>query len=325
VLKVLVTGGSGFIGHHLTKELISEKYKIVIVDSLANSNECFMNELKKNKNIHENMVLYKQDIRNKQALFDIFKHENIDTCIHLAALSSVQDSITKPLETIQVNVIGTLNLLEACCDNNVDNFVFASSAAVYGHPKTLPISEDHRTQPISPYGASKVAGEALVSSFRSSLKNCQILRFFNVYGKGQTSHYAGVITKFMERLSNRLPPIIYGKGNQTRDFVHVSDIVQAIILVAEGMPNLSDSTDNVTTFNIGTGKPTSVLELANMLIDIYGLGGKLQPIFSDPIAGDIIHSYADLRKSKDLLKFSAKEDLRSGLTKQHVLQDQSSQ
>jgi UDP-glucose 4-epimerase len=325
VLKVLVTGGSGFIGHHLTKELISEKYKIVIVDSLANSNECFMNELKKNKNIHENMVLYKQDIRNKQALFDIFKDEKIDTCIHLAAQSSVQDSITKPLETIHVNVIGTLNLLEACCDNNVDNFVFASSAAVYGHPKTLPVSEDHRTQPISPYGASKVAGEALVSSFRSSLKNCQILRFFNVYGKGQTSHYAGVITKFMERLSNRLPPIIYGKGNQTRDFVHVSDIVQAIILVAEGMPNLSDSTDNVTTFNIGTGKPTSVLELANMLIDIYGLGGKLQPIFSDPIAGDIIHSYADLRKSKDLLKFSAKEDLRSGLTKQHVLQDQSSQ
>lgn len=324
MLKVLVTGGSGFIGHHLTKELISEKYKIVIVDNLANSNECFMNELKKNKNIHENMVLYKQDIRNKQALFDIFKHENIDTCIHLAAQSSVQDSITKPLETIHVNVIGTLNLLEACCDNNVDNFVFASSAAVYGHPKTLPVSEDHRTQPISPYGASKVAGEALVSSFRSSLKNCQILRFFNVYGKGQTSHYAGVITKFMERLSNRLPPIIYGKGDQTRDFVHVSDIVQAIILVAEGMPNPSDSTDNVTTFNIGTGKPTSVLELANMLIDIFGLMGKLQPIFSDPIAGDIIHSYADLRKSKDLLKFSAKEDLRSGLIKQHVLQDHSS-
>jgi UDP-glucose 4-epimerase len=319
--KVLVTGGSGFIGHHLVRELISQKYRVIVVDSLVNSNEGFTNDLEKNKTIRENVLLYKQDIRNKQALFDIFEREKIDTCIHLAAQISVQDSIIHPFRTVDVNIIGTLNILQACCANNVNNFVFASSAAVYGHPKTLPLSEDEMVQPISPYGASKVAGEALVSSYKSKIKHCLSLRFFNAYGKGQTSAYAGVITKFMERLSNRLPPIIYGKGNQTRDFIHVSDIVQAIILVAESMPDRSDFMDNNSQFNIGTGKPTSILELANILIDIFGLSGELQPIFSDPIPGDILHSYADIEKSKSLLKLSAKEDLRSGLMKLHLSQD----
>ena len=126
----------------------------------------------------------------------------------LRAKISVHDSIMQPDETLDVNVRGTLNILQACCDNSIDNFIFASSVAVYGHPNGLPLSEDHMTQPISPYGASKVAGEALVSSFSSKLGSSIILRFFNVHGEGQTQTYAGVITRFRERLSSRLPPII---------------------------------------------------------------------------------------------------------------------
>ena len=124
-----------------------------------------MNKLQSNKYKYENVFLHKQDIRNKEAVYDIFKLGGIDICIHLAAKISVQESTRQPHETLSVNAGGTLNVLQACCDNSVDNFVFASSAAVYGHPKGLSVSEGHTTQPLSTYGASKVAGEALVSSF----------------------------------------------------------------------------------------------------------------------------------------------------------------
>src|SRR5205085_7280537 len=149
-------------------------------------------------------------------------------------------------------VNGTLSVLNACASNNVGNFVFASSAAVYGEPKIIPIPEDHVLNPLSPYGASKVAGEALVSSFGNSqkIRNAATLRFFNVYGKGQSAEYAGVITKFIERLSSGLPPIIFGDGTQTRDFISVQDIVEAIVLAAQkGLSGI---------YNLGTCNPISL-------------------------------------------------------------------
>jgi UDP-glucose 4-epimerase len=313
VRTVLVTGGCGFIGHHLVKELIAGKYKVIILDNLSTSNDRFMNDLQSYKCSNGNVFLHKQDIRNKEAVSEIFRLEGIDVCIHLAGKTSVQESIRQPHETINVNVSGTLNILQACSENNIDNFVFASSAAVYGHPRGLPVSEDHIVQPLSTYGASKVAGEALISSFSSRLKNCQILRFFNVYGEGQTSTYAGVITKFIERLSTRSPPIINGKGHQTRDFIHVSDIVRAIILASEIKQNARKRVHSPNILNIGTGSPTSILDLARTLISIFDLERAIEPIFSPPVTGDIIHSYANIKKAKQLLGFSAKKDLRSGL------------
>ena len=313
--RVLVTGGTGFIGHHLVRKLIAQKYQVIILDNLSNSNKHFMQELETSQFIDQSVFLHKRDIRNKRAVSDTFRLESVDTCIHLAAKVSVQDSLEKPHETIDVNVNGTLNILQACCENGVKNLVFASSAAVYGHPTALPIPECHTTQPLSPYGASKVGAEALVSSFSSMIDNCQILRFFNVYGEGQTPTYAGVIVRFMERLSNCLPPIIYGDGRQTRDFIHVNDVVRAIVMASKIRQNVRTKCCGLNTLNIGTGRPTSVLELARTMIDIFSPGKEIEPTYSKPLKGDILHSYADIRKTKELLGFLPEEELRSGLKK----------
>jgi UDP-glucose 4-epimerase len=315
VRTVLVTGGAGFIGHHLVRELIAGKNKVIILDNFSNNNEHFTNELEGRGYIKKKVFLYKQDIRVKQAVLDIFRLETIDACIHLAAKISVQDSISQPLGTINVNIIGTLNVLQACCDAGIENFVLASSAAVYGHPKELPILEDHVTNPLSPYGASKVAGEALVSAYSSKIPNCQILRFFNVYGEGQTSTYAGVITRFAERLSKGLRPVIYGKGNQSRDFIHVNDVVRGIISSLETTGDANDGIGNPRIINIGTGKWTSILDLAHIMIGIFGLQGEIEPKHADVRTGDIIHSYPNIERARKLLGFSAKEELRSGLIK----------
>ena len=159
-----------------------------------------------------------------------------DTCIHLAAKISVPDSIKNPDETMEINVNGTLNVLEACHTNQVNNFIFASSAAVYGDVTELPISEDHTLHPLSPYGTSKMLAEKHVSTYGrlKKIQNTISLRIFNAYGPGQTSE-SDVITKFAKRLSNGLPPIIYGDGNFTRDFISVDDITEAILLSLRAM------------------------------------------------------------------------------------------
>lgn len=310
--KVVITGGAGFIGHHLVKKLVEANYNVTVIDNLSNSNKHFLEELKDKP--YNNVLTHNEDVRNIGALSNIFKEENFDACIHLAAKVSVQDSIIRPHDTIDVNVRGTLNILEACSNNNVQNFLFASSAAVYGNPRNLPLSEDMAPEPISPYGASKVAGEALVSSYKSRIKNCLTLRFFNVYGEGQNPEYAGVIIKFIDRLSNQLPPLIYGDGQQTRDFISVNDLVNAIMLAMEKAGNSENYFADMNTFNIGTGSRTSMLDLAILMIDIFKLKPVLRPLHLEPIKGDIRHSFADMTKTKNMLKFTASEDVKSGIT-----------
>lgn len=295
--SILVTGGAGFIGHYLVKRLLDD-YRVVIIDNLSSG---------KSSNIpnHHNFIFYKEDVRNKETISDIIKREKIDTCIHLAAKTSVIDSINDPDETHSINTKGTLSVLEACSNNNVKNFVFASSAAVYGEPRVVPVFETHQLKPLSPYGESKAAGESLLSSYRTGgkIKNAVSLRFFNVYGAGQNPAYAGVITKFAERLTKGLAPIIYGNGKQTRDFVSVNDVVDAIILAAESEAS--------GVFNIASGKPVSINELANTMIRIAGL--NLKPVYQKANEGEIIHSQAEISKSANVLGFKAKEDLEKGL------------
>jgi UDP-glucose 4-epimerase len=311
---ILITGGAGFIGRHIVKELISKNCKVIIIDNFSNCNDIFATNLRKQSSPRENLRVYKQDIRDSEAMSKVFGSEKVDACIHLAAKIGVEDSMSQPLETISVNVLGTLNILQACSQYNINNFVFASSAAVYGEPKRLPIRETHLPQPNSPYGASKLAAEALVSSFRKSTNNYKILRFFNVYGKGQTSAYAGVISKFISRLSNNLPPVINGKGDQTRDFISVNDVVRAILLAVEkrydGFP-----------INIGTGRQTSIKELAYMLIELFHLKGRIRPIYQAPIPGDVVHSFGDVKRAHRILKFSAADYMSSRSIREHLLQD----
>jgi UDP-glucose 4-epimerase len=331
--NVLVTGGAGFIGHHLVKGLSSIDCKITIVDNLSNANKNFLlsvrnTSLSSNINpmhvtLYDNDVsLYKEDIRNKEAIIDICKREDIDTCVHLAAKISVSDSVINSENTIDVNVRGTLNVLEARSKMDVRKFVFASSSAVYGEPKLLPISEEQQLDPLSPYGASKIAGEALVSSFRNTRKiqNAVSLRIFNVFGEGQSSEYAGVITKFAERLSASLPPLIYGDGNQTRDFISVDDVVSAIVLLLasdagkdEENSSPSSSSPRGHVFNVGTGKATKIKDLAHMMIKIFDL--DLEPLYSEPRRGDIVNSFADIGRLKTGLRFVPSNEIDVSLKK----------
>jgi len=315
--KVLVTGGAGFIGHHLVKRLLlsQRNYKIIVIDNSSNGNKNFLDSSRSSDKIS----IYKDDIRNRDVISNIFQHERIDTCIHLAAKISVSKSILDPFDTLQTNVNGTLNILEACSNNQVKNFVLASTGAVYGEPKKMPISEDHILDPISPYAASKVAAEALVSSYRRSekIKNAISLRLFNVYGEGQNIEYAGVITSFAERLARGLPPVIYGDGEQTRDFISVNDVVNAIIAAAESNYKISSSSAGV--FNIATGKPITINDLAQTMIRISGL--DLEPIYKEERKGDIKYSTVDITKSKNILGFIATEKVELALRQMLKLYD----
>ena len=253
--------------------------------------------------------LDKEDIMNKEKITEIFRDYRPDSCVHLAAKISVPESIVDPYTTTSVNVAGTLNVLETCIRNSVKRFVFASSAAVYGHANTLPIPENIELKPISPYGASKVAAEEIVSAYANLdlFDSIISLRFFNVFGAGQSDEYAGVISKFKERIQAGSPPVIFGDGSQQRDFVSVRDVVNSVA-IALNPPN------GVTrgTFNIATGVPTTISDLAKKMTRIMG-NPTLNPIYKKAAEGDIRQSYADITKTSDILKFIAKRDLENGL------------
>jgi UDP-glucose 4-epimerase len=310
--RVIITGGNGFIGRHLVKRLLSNKQCSVVL--IANTSNLM------DRGLQETMPLtsYVADIRDREAISNIFRDERPDTCIHLAAKISVADSIKKPEETMDINVTGTFNVLEACHISKVSNFVFASSAAVYGDARELPIRENRKLQPLSPYGTSKMLAEQHVSSYSKlkKIQNAVTLRIFNVYGKGQVGE-ADVISKFAARLSKGLPPVIYGDGTHTRDYIAVDDVVDGILLSISRMEERDNKSDNHLSspmvFNIGTGKPTSVNELAQKMTEIFGL--VLQPIYEAGTEDGrvILHSYADMSKTKEILHFVPKKGIETGL------------
>jgi UDP-glucose 4-epimerase len=263
------------------------------------------------------LKLYIADIRDRKAISDVFEHEKAETCIHLAAKINVADSIKNPEETMDINVKGTQNVLDACSNNKVKNFVFASSAAVYGDVTKLPISENHSLRPLSPYGTSKMLAEEIVFRYNKleKIQNTTSLRIFNIYG-GNNFSESDVISRFAARLSNGLPPIIYGDGNHTRDFISVDDVVEAILLSVKIMKeiknNHNDNSSSSTVFNVGTGTATSIKELAQKMIAISEL--ELEPIYEESHDDRIIlHSYADMTKAKEILHFVPKKTIDEGL------------
>ena len=256
-----------------------------------------------------NISFFEEDILNKEKIIEIFRNCRPDSCVHLAAKISVPESIVDPFSTMSVNVTGTLNVLEACRCTSVKRFVFSSSAAVYGHVNTLPIAEHNELKPISPYGASKVAAEEIISAYTNLhlFDSIISLRFFNVFGVGQSDEYAGVITKFKERIQEGSSPIIFGDGNQQRDFVSVGDVVNSIAAALNPPEGVTQG-----TFNIATGVPTSISDLAKIMTRIMGKP-TLHPIYKKAAEGDIKISYADTTKTTNFLEFVAKIGLENGL------------
>jgi UDP-glucose 4-epimerase len=313
--KILVTGGNGFIGSKVVNKLLSETdISIVLLSNSRNVNEKSLKVKQRQENLP--LTFYTLDIRDKKAVLDLFNKEKPDTCVHLAAKISVADSKRNPNETMEINVEGTVNVLEACYKNDVKNFVFASSAAVYGDIAELPIKENSSLEPQSPYGSSKMLAEEHIMSYKlaKKIENAIMLRIFNVYGIGQESE-TDVISRFAGRLSKGLPPIIYGDGSQTRDFISVNDVADAFLLSVKAIDSNSydEELELLPIFNIGTGVPTSITQIAQKMIQI--LGTKLEPIheeLTDDTAG-ILHSYADMRRAKKTLNFVPKQDIFNGL------------
>ena len=300
--KVLVTGGAGFIGSHLVDRLVKEGYCVRVIDDLSTG---------KIENIRAHLdsgkvTFAEGDIRNVS-----FVRENlrdIDAVLHFAAMISVPLSINDPNLTFDVNLLGTLNMLQLCIEAHVNRFVFISSCAVCGDPATLPVSENTPPNPISPYAESKLIGERYCIGFQErGLLSSVILRFFNVYGSRQgMNDYSGVITRYIDRISRKEPLVIYGDGLQTRDFVNVNDVAAGVLAAMR----LDDVSGQV--FNIGSGKPTSINELSKTLLDLSGQ--DLAIIYEKTRPGDIKDSYADISKAQKLLHYEPQVSLTEGLS-----------
>ena len=299
-MNILVTGGAGFIGQHLTHYLLEKKHNVKIFDSLSNSSREGISSL-----IQSGAKFFAGDITDLDSLKNSLP--NTDAVVHLAAKISVNESIKNPEETINVNVNGTKNLLEACIANNVKNIVAASSAAVYGAATDLPLIEDTTKLPISPYGKSKAEMEKLFQQFSNKYDlNCISLRFFNVYGIGQTEAYAGVLAKFLKNILDNQPIQIYGDGSNIRDFISVCDVVEAI---HSGLLSIEGKKGNC--YNIATGHSTSIKELAEMMLSISGKKNKI--IFKQSVAGDISKSSAGIDLASKELNFSSSIQLEDGI------------
>lgn len=302
--KALVTGGAGFIGSHLVDRLMKEGYEVVVLDDFSGGEveniQCHFGD--------QDFHLVRGDVRN---LEDVKKAiRGADVVFHLAAIVNVPLSIENPLPVDDVNVRGTLNLLETSLKENIERFIYVSSCAVYGEARHLPINEEHPVTPLSPYGISKFAAEYYCIIFHKihGLEAVS-LRFFNVYGPRQSeSPYSGVITQFINNLRREEPPIIYGDGEQTRDFVYVKDAVEANVLALKH-PHCSGE-----VINIGTGKPTTINNLANILIEMSGRA-SMKPVYKAHRKGDIRNSYADISKAEKMLGYRPKITLREGVRK----------
>ena len=234
---------------------------------------------------------------------------NVDFVVHEAAIASVQESIENPMRVNEVNVTGTLNILKASLDSKVKRLVFASSCAVYGDPDKLPVSEDHSRRAISPYGVSKLSAEAYCSAFYETYGfETVVLRYFNVYGPHQGYNpYSGVITTFIQRLIEGKPPIIYGNGEQTRDFIYVEDVAKA------NLQALTSESAAGKTFNVGTGKAIKICELADTLMELMNV--KKMLVYEEKREGDIEFIYAETLKTFKILGFKAETALKTGLKK----------
>ena len=279
-MRYIVTGGAGFIGSNIVKKLVSRGDNVTVIDNLNTGKEENLASVK------DKIVFLKDTILNINLLE---KHtEEIDGIFHQAALASVQDSFSKPEEYNDVNVNGTENILKLAKKNNF-KVVYASSSSVYGNPERIPIQESDSKNPINPYAETKVKKEELAIKYAELGVKVIGLRYFNVFGKGQSKEYAGVLKLFLEKIRDGAPPKINGDGKQFRDFVYVEDVAEANIMSM-------DSNVEHEFFNVGTNTSITILDLAKTIIKSAGL--NIQPTFGPALKGDVQKTIANI----DLIK-----------------------
>ena len=295
-MKILVTGGAGFIGSHIVDRLILEKFKVIVVDNFSSG---------KRENVNQQAKVNQCDITNSIKLDSIFEVVKPEVVIHHAAQISVQNSLNYPNNDANVNVIGTLNVLQKCVKHSVKKIIYASSAAVYGDPKYLPVDEEHPLNPLSPYGISKHTPEHYISMFNELYGlDYTILRYANVYGPRQDAEgEGGVVSIFVDRILQQKPISIFGDGCQTRDFIYVEDIAEANLLAIKN--------GSREVINISTNSQTSVNELLKVLSVINST--FIEPDYQLIRLGDIRHSYLDNNKAQNKLSWQPRYTLFEGL------------
>ncbi len=298
----LVTGGAGFIGSHLVDGLVAAGYPVRVLDDLSTGAEA---NLRRHRGA---LKILRGDLRDRDAVRAAMV--DVEVVFHLAAISSVQRAIVDPVESIDVNVRGAMQVLQVAQESGVRRVIIASSAAVYGDSDALPLSEREPPRPLSPYAVHKLACEHLCRVF-SQMYGLETvaLRYFNVYGERQRpdAEYAAAIPRFVERLSRNETPVIYGDGEQTRDFIHISDVVAANLLAAES-PAASGQ-----VMNIASGRGASVNEVVRLLTELTD--ASVAPRYDEAQPGDIRESVADIALARRLLGFEPRVSLRDGLAR----------
>jgi UDP-glucose 4-epimerase len=296
-MQYVITGGAGFIGSHIA-EALAESHSVIVIDDFSKGKAENLNGLP------DSVQLIQGSITDLPLLEKAF--EDADGVFHLGAIASVVQSVYNPLATHEANITGTLNILLAARDCGVRKVVFSSTSAVYGNEPVLPKREDMVPVPLSPYAVSKLAGEYYCKVF-SELFHVETvsLRYFNVFGPRQdpNSDYSAVIPKFISRLLDDKPPIIFGDGKQTRDFIYVKDVVRANILAMQ-----SPATG---IFNIGSGERIDLNKLSFILAEMMNV--NLSPVYEKPRDGDIRDSLADISHARKSLGFSPQYTLKAGL------------
>lgn len=301
-MRLLITGGAGFIGSHLCEKYTKEEHTVLCLDNFLSGNLINVRHLLD----YRNFKLIRGDIRDFNLLERISR--DVDVIFHLAAQIHVDRSYVEPRLTYEINVMGTQNVLEIARIFDVKKVIHASSSEVYGSAQYVPIDEKHPLDAPHPYGASKIAADRMCNAYIITYgMNVAIPRFFNIFGPRQRDiGYGGVISIFTRRVLNNMPPVIFGDGLQTRDYTYIKDAVGAFDLILSHESRLEP-------FNIGSGKEVSIIDLANSIIDLCGKKGKIKPVHVERRIGEVEKLIADATKAKKILGWEPKYDFKEGL------------
>ncbi len=304
---ILVTGGAGFIGSHLCERLLREGDHVICFDNFDNyydPNIKIKNVEEIRKNFPDRFELFTGDIRNRDHLIEVFKENRMDLIVHLAARAGVRPSIEQPLLYQDVNIKGTIVLLEVCKEHGVKDFIFASSSSVYGENQRVPFSEDDLDiQPISPYGATKRAGELLCYSYHHLYRfNIACLRIFTAYGPRQRPEMA--IHKFTRLIDRGEKASIYGDGSSRRDYTYIDDLIEGILAIIRHHKGFE-------IYNLGESRTTSLKELVRLIEEALGKKATVEMTEHQP--GDVSITYANITKAKRMLGYRPKVDMKEGI------------